>query len=125
MQREFGVKFEIKTEILSIVNLQTGKMEGGCTEYIPLEEWLYENDIDLASYADDVMIYVKEESEGIFKPSFKDLGLFADNEIAEYSLNNKWMAQDLNRTYFGEIKVKIIMRDNKHFIDCEVENENN
>ena len=127
MQREFGVQFEIKTEILSIIDLQKGSIQEGYIKYIPLAEWLNENDIDLVNYDDDVTLYVVKESEGIFKPKDYDLAVFTREDgistVGQYSKNKDAFING-NFRILKKMNPKIMMRDNKHFFAPEMEVEN-
>mgnify|MGYP003654308413 CR=1 FL=1 len=116
MIREFGVKFEIETgdgfipfEDLDFLAFTIGEI---------LEEF-----DDSGNYNSFGKIYVAKESESIFEPMEFDLGGFTREDgistVAQY-YNGSFI--NGNFKILKKYRPNLIMRDNKHFFNPEIEN---
>jgi len=116
MMREFGVKIENSS---TIECLRAEDFEEIIEHFE--SEWYSRNGSFLPK------IYVAKESEEIFKPRIDDMGIIPNNPadpMIFYYEGWQYLSDDAEDR-LGDIdpdSVEIIMRDNKHFIDCEVEN---
>ena len=101
MAKEFGVKLNIRVS-----------PKGEISEYfIDYELMLREQEKGL--------FYVAKESESIFEPIKGDEGRWSGKRGAHYANYNgeQWVSAGSE-----EVPPKIIMRDNKHFFNPEIEN---
>ena len=125
MMREFGVKFECRHSDEEMSDFDIDEND----RYFDFEHMSFDDEIPMLgdiAWGDWRKIYVKEESEEIFKPKDYDLAVFTREDgistVGQYSKDKDAFING-NFRILKKMNPKIIMRDNKHFIDCEVENE--
>lgn len=123
MMREFGVKLECKNSEDEIQEYDLPEHD----IFYPFEESMLEQPEHIwdlkAEFKDFRTVYVTKESEHIFKAKDGDLGIDKLFYPCEYFLDEWGLSNALAVEKGGDIegKVKIIMREGKHFIAAEVE----
>jgi hypothetical protein len=115
MMKEFGVKFECKDANGDVYDFQEWYLNSNNISELSLE---------LENFP--ICIYVKKESEHIFKPRNYDLAGFTRDDgistIAQYDEAKKAFINGSFRI-LKKYNPKIIIRDNKQFFMPEVEND--